>query len=135
MNHKIAQRFERARRYLERIREDMRKSDPVQAMADCAELHYQATELYKEFQKAYRNNPMNPHPDLTEINQILLAMECRCGHYPRRYEETLWSDPPIVTYFYRCRCGNQTGNFLDVNDAKLCWQARFTWLEKNQKNA
>ena len=49
MNQKIAKRFDRARLYLERIRECMRVRDPVQGMADSAELGYQAKALYKEF--------------------------------------------------------------------------------------
>jgi hypothetical protein len=49
MNQKIAKRFDRARLYLERIRESMRVRDPVQGMADAAELGYQAKALYNEF--------------------------------------------------------------------------------------
>jgi hypothetical protein len=49
MNQKIAKRFDRARTYLERIRECMRVQDPVQGMADSAELGYQAKALYNEF--------------------------------------------------------------------------------------
>jgi hypothetical protein len=49
MNAKIAKRFDRARLYLERIREDMKQADPVQGMADAAELGFQAKALYNLF--------------------------------------------------------------------------------------
>ena len=50
MNQKIAKRFDRARLYLERIRESMRVRDPVKGMADSAELLFQARMLYQEFE-------------------------------------------------------------------------------------
>lgn len=54
MNKKIAKRFDRARAYLERIRADIRASDPVQGMADAAELGYQARALWNEFEQIAR---------------------------------------------------------------------------------
>ena len=59
MNQKIAKRFDRARLYLERIRESMRVRDPVQGMADSAELGYQAKALYNEF-RVIRENETKP---------------------------------------------------------------------------
>ena len=56
MNRKIANRFDRARLYLERIRTAMQKRDPVQGMADAAELGYQAGGIYAEFAKICKAN-------------------------------------------------------------------------------
>ena len=56
MNRKIANRFDRARLYLERIRTAMQKRDPVQGMADAAELGYQAGAIYAEFAKICKAN-------------------------------------------------------------------------------
>lgn len=50
MNTKIARRFHQAWLYLERIREDMRRKDPIQGMADAAELNFQAKRLFEEFE-------------------------------------------------------------------------------------
>ena len=61
MNQKIAKRFDRARTYLERIRECMRVRDPIQGMADSAELGYQAKALYKEFHAITKTENENKH--------------------------------------------------------------------------
>jgi len=56
MNRKIAKRFDRARLYLERIRTAMQKRDPVQGMADAAELGYQAKAIHNEFAEICKAN-------------------------------------------------------------------------------
>ena len=50
MNKRVTRRFDRARFYLERVRESIRRADPVQGMADSAELGYQAQALWNEFE-------------------------------------------------------------------------------------
>jgi hypothetical protein len=77
---------------------------------------------------------MKPNPEFTGLDQWLLQMRCHCGRFPRLMQETLFTDPPIVTFFYSCQCGNRTGNFEDQNQALACWRQRYTWPAKIQKN-
>lgn len=51
MNRKIADRFDRAALYLNRVRLALQNNDPAQGMANAAELGYQAGALYTEFRK------------------------------------------------------------------------------------
>jgi hypothetical protein len=54
MNAHIAQWMTRIHQRFDRIRDDMRRNDCPQAMADCAELQTQAEFLYAEIQKFYK---------------------------------------------------------------------------------
>jgi hypothetical protein len=65
MNKNIAMRFDQARHYLERIRDSMRKADPVQGMADAAELAYQAKAIYNEFEAICK---AGSQPDMARKN-------------------------------------------------------------------
>ena len=47
MNAKVALRLTRTASYLNRVRDHIRAKDRAEAMADCAELHYQALHLYR----------------------------------------------------------------------------------------
>jgi hypothetical protein len=49
MNRAITQKFDRLKAYLDRIRDDLRAGDPVQAMADTAELAEIARRLHDDF--------------------------------------------------------------------------------------
>jgi hypothetical protein len=49
MNRTITQKFDRLKAYLDRIRKDLRDSDPLQGMADTAELGEIARRLYADF--------------------------------------------------------------------------------------
>jgi hypothetical protein len=75
----------------------------------------------------------NPIKTKTEIDQLLLEMQCRCGHYPRLKKETLNSEPAIVSFWYECDCGNRTGNFFDKDRARACWRERYTAGDGPQK--
>jgi hypothetical protein len=70
MNRKIAQRFERARRYLERIRDDMMVQNPIQGMADAAELSYQAQALWSEFKALNKSKQGDDSRILDKTRQI-----------------------------------------------------------------
>ena len=59
MNRNIQIRFDQARLYLDRIRADIQKRDPIQAMADAAELGFQANALYAEFAEICRARKQN----------------------------------------------------------------------------
>jgi hypothetical protein len=56
MNREIANFVNRIDIYLKRIRQDMQNRDPVQGMADSAELGEQARRLWNEFQKFKKQN-------------------------------------------------------------------------------
>jgi hypothetical protein len=56
MNRAIAQKFDRLKLYLERIRKDLRDCDPVQGMADAAELAEIARRLYEDFSAIIKGN-------------------------------------------------------------------------------
>ena len=59
VNKKVTRRFDRARFYLERVREAIRRADPVQGMADAAELGYQAQALWNQFEAVLRQKKIN----------------------------------------------------------------------------
>jgi len=77
---------------------------------------------------------MEINSELARLDQLLLEMQCHCGHYPRLRKEVLYSEPAIITFFYECQCGNRTGNFFDKDAARAIWRHRHTWPAKNQKN-
>jgi hypothetical protein len=56
MNREIANFVNRIDIYLKRIRQDMQNRDPVQGMADSAELGEQARRLWNEFQHEAKRN-------------------------------------------------------------------------------
>jgi hypothetical protein len=68
-----------------------------------------------------------------EIDQLLLEMQCRCGHYPQLRKEILRSEPAIVSFWYVCQCGNRTGNFFDKDRARACWRERYGTGDGSQK--
>ena len=62
MNKRIVSRFDRARLYLECVRDSISKADQVQGMEDSAELGYQVQALYKEFEAVLKTHKINGKP-------------------------------------------------------------------------
>ena len=64
MNAKVALRLTRTASYLNRVRDHIRAKDRAEAMADCAELHFQAKQLYRELENAepISTNDISPYP-------------------------------------------------------------------------
>lgn len=73
-----------------------------------------------------------------EFGQIDESAPCfRCGGYPRIFCEILFSKPEIVSFYYKCACGERTGNFATADLAQAVWRQRYSLIRpvKIQKNA
>jgi len=57
MTRDIVNRLTRIGIYFARLRRDITSEDCLEALANCAELHYQADKLWHEIEKFYSKRP------------------------------------------------------------------------------
>jgi hypothetical protein len=125
MNRQIISRIDQVRIYLDRVRRDVALKNPVQGMADAAELGYQAQRLWKLFFELCQDIEQ-PKP-LLQSGCNDPGLDCFCNAKPFLATEVLHTEPEIRSYRVFCqKCGAGTGFFDSVDAAIARWTVRFS---------